>query len=282
MSRTVTLLPGDGIGPEVTARHRARCSTRPARDSTWERHAGRRRGRRAGRRPAARRTSLESIRAQPRRAEGAGARRRSARASQSINVRLRKALDLYANLRPVRTLPGRPEPLRGRRPGRRAREHRGPLRRARARGRARRGREPQDHHREGLRPASPAYAFEYARRAAAASASRAVHKANIMKLSDGLFLDCCREVAPSTRRSSADERIVDDLCMQLVLDPTQFDVLLLENLYGDIVSDLCAGLVGGLGRGAGREHRRARRRCSRRCTAARPTSPARTSPTRWR
>jgi len=75
----------------------------------------------------------------------------------------------------------------------------------------------------------------------------AVHKANIMKLSDGLFLDCCRAVAKSYPEVTYDEMIVDNTCMQLVLDPTRFDMLLLENLYGDIVSDLCAGFIGGLG-----------------------------------
>ena len=81
----------------------------------------------------------------------------------------------------------------------------------------------------------------------AASAITAVHKANIMKLSDGLFLDCCRRVAREYPQIQYDEMIVDNACMQLVLDPTRFDTLLLENLYGDIVSDLCAGFVGGLG-----------------------------------
>jgi isocitrate dehydrogenase (NAD+) len=75
----------------------------------------------------------------------------------------------------------------------------------------------------------------------------AVHKANIMKLSDGLFLDCCRLAAKQYPEITYDEMIVDNTCMQLVLDPTRFDVLLLENLYGDIVSDLCAGFIGGLG-----------------------------------
>ncbi|MEO8601594.1 MAG: isocitrate/isopropylmalate family dehydrogenase, partial [bacterium] len=73
------------------------------------------------------------------------------------------------------------------------------------------------------------------------------HKANIMKLADGLFLDCARQVAKRYPEIHYDELIVDNACMQLVLRPSQFDVLLLENLYGDIVSDLCAGLVGGLG-----------------------------------
>ena len=75
----------------------------------------------------------------------------------------------------------------------------------------------------------------------------AVHKANIMKLSDGLFLECCRRVAREYRDIEYNEVIVDNCAMQLVRDPSQFDVLLLENLYGDIMSDLCAGLVGGLG-----------------------------------
>jgi isocitrate dehydrogenase (NAD+) len=74
-----------------------------------------------------------------------------------------------------------------------------------------------------------------------------VHKANILKLSDGLFLECARRVARDHPDIRYREIIIDNCCMQLVKDPTQFDVLLLENLYGDIVSDLCAGLVGGLG-----------------------------------
>ena len=72
-----------------------------------------------------------------------------------------------------------------------------------------------------------------------------------MKLSDGLFLDCCRAVAATYPDITYDEMIVDNTCMQLVLDPTRFDMLLLENLYGDIVSDLCAGFIGGLGMAPG-------------------------------
>jgi isocitrate dehydrogenase (NAD+) len=75
----------------------------------------------------------------------------------------------------------------------------------------------------------------------------AIHKANIMKLSDGLFIDCVRRAARDYIDIKYDERIVDAACMQLVMYPEQFDVLVLPNLYGDIVSDLCAGLVGGLG-----------------------------------
>jgi len=90
------------------------------------------------------------------------------------------------------------------------------------------------------------FAFELARKQSRRKVS-AIHKANIMKLSDGLFLDCCRRVAREFPEITYEEVIVDNLCMQLVRNPERYDVLLLENLYGDIVSDLCAGLVGGLG-----------------------------------
>ena len=75
----------------------------------------------------------------------------------------------------------------------------------------------------------------------------AIHKANIMKLSDGLFLRCSRNVAKEYPEITYGEHIVDNTCMQLVMNPYQYDMLLMENLYGDILSDLCAGLVGGLG-----------------------------------
>jgi len=90
------------------------------------------------------------------------------------------------------------------------------------------------------------FAFRLARRLKRKRVT-AIHKANIMKLSDGLFLECCRSVAKQFAEVEYNERIVDNLCMQLVTNPAQFDVLLMENLYGDIVSDLCAGMVGGLG-----------------------------------
>ena len=90
------------------------------------------------------------------------------------------------------------------------------------------------------------YAFKYAE-AKHRKKITAIHKANIMKLSDGLFLDCARKVSLDYPQIQYDEMIVDNACMQLILNPHQFDVLLLENLYGDIISDLCAGLIGGLG-----------------------------------
>ncbi|WP_426754823.1 isocitrate dehydrogenase (NAD(+)) [Myxococcus sp. Y35] len=90
------------------------------------------------------------------------------------------------------------------------------------------------------------FAFEYARKNGRKKVT-AVHKANIMKLSDGLFLDCCRKVGREFPEITYEEVIIDNLCMQLVKDPTRFDVLVSENFYGDVLSDLCAGLVGGLG-----------------------------------
>jgi isocitrate dehydrogenase (NAD+) len=164
---------------------------------------------------------------------------------QSINVRLRKTLDLYANLRPVKSLPNiktryenidlivvrenteslyaglEHEVVPGVVESLKIITERASTRIAR-------------------------FAFEYARTHGRKRVT-AVHKANIMKLSDGLFLKCFREMAKNYPNIQADDRIVDNLCMQLVINPNQFDVLLLENLYGDIVSDLTAGLVGGLG-----------------------------------
>jgi isocitrate dehydrogenase (NAD+) len=90
------------------------------------------------------------------------------------------------------------------------------------------------------------FAFEYAERHGRKKVT-AIHKANIMKLSDGLFIESCRAVAREYADIRYDERIVDATCMQLVMMPEKFDVLVMPNLYGDIVSDLCAGLVGGLG-----------------------------------
>ncbi len=90
------------------------------------------------------------------------------------------------------------------------------------------------------------FAFDYARKHHRKKVT-AVHKANIMKLTDGLFLDAFHHVSESYPDIEADDVIIDALCMKLVMDPTQFDVLVTENLYGDIISDLCAGLVGGLG-----------------------------------
>jgi isocitrate dehydrogenase (NAD+) len=163
-----------------------------------------------------------------------------------VNVGLRQALDLYANLRPARSLPGvktryedvdlvvvreNTEDLYA------GIEHRV-------------GRDAAESIKIITRAASERiarYAFEYAV-ANGRHKVTAVHKANIMKLSDGLFLESCRTVAAEYEgRIEFEDRIVDNMCMQLVQKPELYDVMVLPNLYGDIVSDLCAGLVGGLG-----------------------------------
>jgi isocitrate dehydrogenase (NAD+) len=90
------------------------------------------------------------------------------------------------------------------------------------------------------------FAFDYAKKHGRKKI-HAIHKANIMKLSDGLFLRCCRTVAEGFPEVSYHEHIVDNTCMQLVMNPYQYDILLTENLYGDILSDLCSAFVGGLG-----------------------------------
>ncbi len=246
MSYTVTLIPGDGIGPEVMAAAvRVLSATGVAFE--WETEAAGLSAIGEHGTPLPART-LESVRKNkvafkgPTETPIAGGHR-------SVNVELRKKLDLYANLRPVETLPG----VKSRYDGVDlvvVRENTEDLYSG------------LEHvvvpgvvesikiitERASTRIAL--FAFDYARSHGRKRIS-AVHKANIMKLSDGLFLDCCRTVAKQCPEVVYDEIIVDNCCMQLVLDPTRFDMLLLENLYGDIVSDLCAGFIGGLGMAPG-------------------------------
>ena len=240
--RIVTLLPGDGIGPEVTAAT-VRVLEAAGGRYEWDSHM-------AGAEALAARGNplpqdvLDSILATGVALKGP-VTTPIGTGFQSVNVQLRRALDLYANLRPVRSLPGvesryadvdlvvvrentedlysglEHEVVPGVVESLKIITERASTRIAR-------------------------FAFDYARRNGRTRVT-AVHKANIMKLSDGLFLDCFRRVAREHPAVQADDRIIDNLCMQLVIRPEEFDVLLLENLYGDIVSDLCAGLVGGLG-----------------------------------
>jgi len=243
MSRyAVTLIPGDGIGPEVVAAA-VRVLSATGVDFEWETEPAGLSAIGEHGTPLPPRT-LESIRRHkvalkgPTETPVAGGHR-------SVNVDLRKQLDLYANLRPVKTLPGvksrytdvdlvvvreNTEDLYS------GLEHvvvPGVV-------------ESIKIITEKASTRIAAFAFEYARTHSRKRVT-AVHKANIMKLSDGLFLDCCRRIAKQYPEVTYDEIIVDNCCMQLVLDPTRFDMLLLENLYGDIVSDLCAGFIGGLG-----------------------------------
>jgi isocitrate dehydrogenase (NAD+) len=242
MTHTITLIPGDGIGPEVTEAV-VRILAAAGVSIEWERHdAGVIAFQRTGQAlPAA---LIDSIR-RNRVALKGPVTTPVAEGFTSVNVGLRKALDLYANLRPVWNLPG----VAARFDGVDlviVRENTEDLYAG------------LEHEvvpgvveslkiitaRASTRIAE--FAFAHARSHGRTRVT-AIHKANIMKLSDGLFLECARATAQKNRDIPYDERIVDAACMHLVMNPSQFDVLLLPNLYGDIVSDLCAGLVGGLG-----------------------------------
>jgi isocitrate dehydrogenase (NAD+) len=242
MTHKITLIPGDGIGPEVTEAV-LRILTAAGVSIEWERfQAGVLSFERTGQ--ALPVELVDSVRRNKVALKGP-VTTPIGTGFTSVNVGLRKALDLYANLRPVANLPGvsarftdvdlvivreNTEDLYA------GLEH-----------------EVVPGVIESLKIITAKastriseFAFQHARRHGRKKVT-AIHKANIMKLSDGLFLDCAREVSRKYPDIKYDEKIVDACCMQLVLNPTVFDVLLLENLYGDIVSDLCAGLVGGLG-----------------------------------
>jgi isocitrate dehydrogenase (NAD+) len=238
----ITLIPGDGIGPEVTdAVVRILEATGVKFD--WERFAA---GAEAFEKyqeyiPKELYESIESnklaLKGPVTTPIGGG--------FASINVTLRKKFELYANFRPIKNLPG----LETRYPGVDliiVRENTEGLYVG------------LEHEvvpgvveslkiitaKASTRIAQ--FAFDYARKHKRKKI-HAIHKANIMKLSDGLFLKCAREVSKGFPEITYGEHIVDNTCMQLVMNPYQYDVLLLENLYGDIVSDLCAAFVGGLG-----------------------------------
>jgi isocitrate dehydrogenase (NAD+) len=244
MTHQITLIPGDGIGPEVAeATVRAVDATGVAIE--WDRVE-------AGARALAEQgqlipddvfASLEVTRLGlkgPTATPIAGGH-------QSINVALRKKLGLYVNFRPIRMLPGlktrfsdlaldlaifreNTEDLYS------GLEHEvvpGVV-------------ESLKIITEKASTKIAKAAFEYARRESRRKVT-AIHKANIMKMSDGLFLKCCREVASKFSEIQYNELIVDNACMQLVMRPETFDLLVMPNLYGDIISDLTAGLVGGLG-----------------------------------
>jgi isocitrate dehydrogenase (NAD+) len=242
MTHTITLIPGDGIGPEVTEAV-VRILTAAGVSIEWDRHlAGVLALERSGQ--ALPPELLESIRRTKVALKGP-VTTPIGTGFTSVNVGLRKALDLYANLRPVANLPGAPSRFTG-------------VDLVIVRENTEDLYAGLEHEvvpgvveslkiiteRASTRIAE--FAFSYARRHGR-KAVTAIHKANIMKLGDGLFLDSVRDVARRFSDIKYDEKIVDAACMHLVLNPSQFDVLVMPNLYGDIVSDLCAGLVGGLG-----------------------------------
>lgn len=238
------MIPGDGIGPEV-ADATVRAVQATGVEIEWERvHAGQKAEQDTGKvLPDEVFASLDRTRVGLKGPVGTPI----AKGHPSVNVALRKRLDLFVNFRPVKMLPGlktrfsdlpidivifreNTEDLYS------GIEH-----------------EVVPDVVESLKVITKTAsmriaraAFEFADREQREKVS-AVHKANIMKMSDGLFLRCCREVAAEFPQIAYEELIVDNACMQLVVRPETFDVMVLPNLYGDIVSDLTAGLVGGLG-----------------------------------
>ena len=242
MSRTVTLIPGDGIGPEVTAAA-VRVVEATGAKFEWEPFAVGLEALEAGDDPLPQ-AVLDSIERNKICLKGP-VTTPVGRGFRSINVQLRKELELYANLRPAKTIPGLEgrfdnvdlvvvrENTEGLYSGIEHEVVPGVV-------------ESLKIITEKASTRVSEFAFEYARKNGRKRIT-AVHKANIMKLSDGLFLECFREVAKSYPDIEADDRIIDNMCMQLVTRPEAYDMLLMENLYGDIVSDLCSGLVGGLG-----------------------------------
>ena len=242
MSYNITLIPGDGIGPEVT-QAAVRVLEATGLSFQWESYA-------AG--ADAYSKYKEYI---PKDLISSIGRTRVALKGpittpigggfSSINVQLRKRFDLYANFRPIRNLPHIPtrypdvdliivrENTEGLYSGIEHEVVPGVV-------------ESLKIMTEKACTRISRFAFDYARKSKRKKI-HAIHKANIMKLSDGLFLRCARAVAKEYPEITYAEHIVDNTCMQLVMNPYQYDMLLMENLYGDIISDLCAAFVGGLG-----------------------------------
>lgn len=242
MKHTITLIPGDGIGPEIVAAT-VRVIEATGVDIEWETHIiGAQALEKYG--DTIPEDTISSIKRNKVALKGP-LTTPVGKGFTSVNVGLRKELDLYANVRPVKALPNVPcrypdldlvvvrentEDLYA------GLEHvvvPGVV-------------ESIKIITEKASTRIAKYAFEFARDNGRKKVT-AIHKANIMKLSDGLFLECFYNVSKNYPDIEANDLIVDNCCMQLVMRPEQFDVLVLENLYGDIVSDLCAGLIGGLG-----------------------------------
>jgi len=238
----VTLITGEGIGPEVAA------ATRRILEATgvqieWEEIAGRSDSS-SDQGKSVNQAAVESVRRNRVALKGPMATA-IAGGAPSVNVALRKTLDLYANLRPVKNVPG-------------VKSHFENVDLILVRENTEDLYSGLEHEvvpgvveslkiiTEKASTRIAKFAFEYAKRHGR-KMIHAIHKANIMKLSDGLFLKSVRAVAAKFPGIEYKEFIVDNACMQIVMDPLQFDMLLLPNLYGDVMSDLAAGLVGGLG-----------------------------------
>ena len=245
MRHHVTLLPGEGIGPEVSEAVRLILEASGV-QIEWEVLAAR-----------AADTDTATVKGQVLNTAAIESVRRNrvalkgpmttaiAGGAPSINVALRKSLDLYANLRPVKNLPG-------------VKSHFDNVDVVIVRENTEDLYSGLEHEvvpgvveslkiiTEKASTRIARFAFEYARKRGRKKI-HAIHKANIMKLGDGLFLRSVRAIAELYKGIEYKELIVDNACMQIVIDPNQFDILLLPNLYGDVMSDLAAGLVGGLG-----------------------------------
>ncbi|KAF6155258.1 hypothetical protein GIB67_019784 [Kingdonia uniflora] len=237
-----TLFPGDGIGPEIAESVKQVLSA-AAVPIEWEEHFV---GDTVDPRTQSFLTweSLESVRRNRVGLKGPMATP-VGKGHRSLNLTLRKELGLYSNVRPCYSLPGYKtryddvnlvtirENTEGEYSGLEHQVVRGVVESIKIITRQ-----------ASLRVAE--YAFHYAKTNGRGRVS-AIHKANIMRKTDGLFLTCCREVAEKYPEITYEEVIIDNCCMMLVKNPALFDVLVMPNLYGDIISDLCAGLVGGLG-----------------------------------
>jgi isocitrate dehydrogenase (NAD+) len=242
MKHTITLIPGDGIGPEIVA-ETVRIIESAGVEFEWETHLmGAQALEKYGETLPAGVT--ESIRKNKVALKGP-LTTPIGKGFTSVNVGLRKALDLYANVRPVRALPG-VECRFGNVDLVVVRENTEDLYAGLEHTVVPGVVESIKIITEKASTRIARYGFEFAR-AQGRKKVTAVHKANIMKLSDGLFLECFYNVAKDYPELTAEDKIIDNMCMQLVMRPEEYDVLVLENLYGDIVSDLCAGLIGGLG-----------------------------------
>ena len=242
MKHKVTLIPGDGIGPEVT-KPTLEIIKAAGVKIEWETHlAGAEALKKHGTTiPKALMDSFEKNRV----ALKGPVTTPVGEGFASVNVELRQTFGLFANLRPIKNLPGVKaryqnidlivvrENTEGLYSGIEHEVIPGVV-------------ESLKIMTEKACTKIAKFAFDYARRNGRKKVV-AVHKANIMKLSDGLFLECARKVAAHYKTIGFSDVIVDNACLQLVIDPWKFDVLLMENLYGDILSDLAAGLVGGLG-----------------------------------
>src|SRR5579872_4376246 len=242
MTHKVTLIPGDGIGPEVTGAT-VRILEAAGVKIDWEKVI-------AGAEAFEKyREYMPKELVQSVERTGVGLKGPVTTpiggGFASINVALRKKFELYANFRPIRNLPSLPtrypsvdlvivrENTEGEYSGIEHEVVPGVV-------------ESLKIITEKASTRIARFAFDYARRARRKKI-HAIHKANIMKLTDGLFLLCCRDTAEIYPDIPYFEHIVDNTCMQLVTNPYQYDVMVMENLYGDIISDLCAGFVGGLG-----------------------------------